>query len=194
MDPTKTLLDTFKEMGPISSFIATALGTAGIAVTTVLLPGLIRSAIASVAALGPMIATAMAAVSTAVASTLGVGALPIIAGIATVAGAVAAITSIKDGEIDYQKGVVVSGGFGSVQLDGKDTFVGDKNGIKAGTNLFGNTAQSTSPSISVNITPLVNEMQAVKAVLVQILNKDSNVYMDGAKVGKGVSMASSKIG
>ena len=194
MDPTKTLLDTFKEMGPISSFIATALGTAGIAVTTVLLPGLIRSAIASVAALGPMIATAMAAVSTAVASTLGVGALPIIAGIATVAGAVAAITSIKDGEIDYQKGVVVSGGFGSVQLDGKDTFVGDKNGIKAGTNLFGNTAQSTSPSISVNITPLVNEMQAVKAVLVQILNKDSNVYLDGAKVGRGISMASSKIG
>ena len=68
------------------------------------------------------------------------------------------------------------------------------NEMQAGTNLFGNTAQSTSPSISVNITPLVNEMQAVKAVLVQILNKDSNVYMDGAKVGKGVAMASSKIG
>lgn len=104
------------------------------------------------------------------------------------------ISSIKDGVIDPNKGVVVSGGFGSVQLDEKDTFVGDKNGIKAGTNLFGNTAPSTSPSISVNIAPLVNEMQAVKAVLVQMLNKDSNVYLDGAKVGKGVSMASSKIG
>lgn len=104
------------------------------------------------------------------------------------------ISSIKDGVIDPNKGVVVSGGFGSVQLNEKDTFVGDKNGIKAGTNLFGNTAQSASPSISVNMAPLVNEMQAVKAVLVQMLNKDSNVYLDGAKVGKGVSMASSKIG
>ena len=37
-------------------------------------------------------------------------------------------------------------------------------------------------------------MQAVKAVLVQMLNKDTNVYLDGAKVGKGVTMASSKIG
>jgi hypothetical protein len=104
------------------------------------------------------------------------------------------IDSMKDGKIDYQKGVVVSGGFGSVQLNEKDTFVGDKNGIKAGTNLFGNTAQSTSPSISVDIAPLVNEMQAVKAVLVQMLNKDTNVYLDGAQVGKGINMARTKIG
>jgi hypothetical protein len=76
---------------------------------------------------------------------------------------------------------------GAIQLNNKDTVI-------AGTNLFGNTAQSTSPSISVDIAPLVNEMQAVKAVLVQILNKDSNVYMDGAKVGKGINMARTKIG
>jgi hypothetical protein len=104
------------------------------------------------------------------------------------------ISSIKDGVIDPNKGVVVSGGFGSVQLDEKDTFVGDKNGIKAGTNLFGNTAQSTSPSISIDIAPLVSEMQAVKAVMIQILNKDSNVYLDGALVGKGINMARTKIG
>jgi hypothetical protein len=76
---------------------------------------------------------------------------------------------------------------GAIQLNNKDTVI-------AGTNLFGNTAQSPSPSISVDIAPLVNEMQAVKAVLVQILNKDSNVYMDGAKVGKGINMARTKIG
>ena len=105
---------------------------------------------------------------------------------------------------------------GAIQLNNKDTVIAGTNlfdggtqptspsvsmnmaplvnEMQAGTNLFGNTAQSTSPSISVNITPLVNEMQAVKAVLVQILNKDSNVYLDGAKVGRGISMASSKIG
>jgi hypothetical protein len=62
----------------------------------------------------------------------------------------------------------------------------------AGDNLA--VSPNLSPSISVNIAPLVNEMQAVKAVLVQMLNKDSNVYLDGAKVGRGISMASSKIG
>jgi hypothetical protein len=66
--------------------------------------------------------------------------------------------------------------------------------IMGGTNLLGNAAQTTSPSISPNMAPLINEMQAVKAVLVQMLNKDSNVYLDGAKVGRGISMASSKIG
>lgn len=76
---------------------------------------------------------------------------------------------------------------GAIQLNNKDTVI-------AGTNLFDGTTQATSPSVSINITPLVNEMQAVKAVLVQILNKDSSVYLDGAKVGKGVAMASSKIG
>ena len=76
---------------------------------------------------------------------------------------------------------------GAIQLNNKDTVI-------AGTNLFDGGTQPTSPPVSMNMAPLVNEMQAVKAVLVQILNKDSNVYMDGAKVGRGISMASSKIG
>jgi hypothetical protein len=137
------------------------------------------------------IASAVAKITGASATTLGVA-----AGIAALAGAgaYAYLTSIKDGVIDPKKGVVVSGGFGSVQLDEKDTFVGDKNGIKAGTNLFGNTAQSTSPSISIDMAPLVNEMQAVKAVLVQMLNKDTNVYLDGALIGKGINQAKTKIG
>ena len=76
---------------------------------------------------------------------------------------------------------------GAIQLNNKDTVI-------AGTNLFDGTAQATSPSVSINIAPLVNEMQAVKAVLVQMLNKDTNVYLDGALVGKGINMAKTKIG
>ena len=160
-----------------------------------IMPVLKGIGVAILAVLSPLIATAAAAAFISLASIPVVG--PVLATAAAL-GAVSLLkkqsTPIKDGVIDPNKGVVVSGGFGSVQLDEKDTFIGDKNGIKAGTNLFGNTTQTTSPSISVNITPLVNEMQAVKAVLVQILNKDSSVYLDGAKVGKGVAMASSKIG
>jgi hypothetical protein len=138
------------------------------------------------------IASAVAKITGASATTLGYA-----AAIATTAGLAAYgyLTSIKDGVIDPNKGVVVSGGFGSVQLNEKDTFVGDKNGIKAGTNLFGNTAQSiTSPTITVDTAPLANEIQALKAVMVQILNKNTNISLDGRVLNKGLDQVKSKIG
>ena len=138
------------------------------------------------------IASAVAKITGASATTLGYA-----AAIAATAGLAAYgyLTSIKDGIIDPNKGVVVSGGFGSVQLNEKDTFVGDKNGIKAGTNLFGNTAQSiTSPTITVDTAPLANEIQALKAVMVQILNKNTNISLDGRVLNKGLDQVKSKIG
>jgi hypothetical protein len=132
------------------------------------------------------------AMGTNAATTFGIG---VAVAVAAAAAGIAAIKSIKDGVIDPNKGVVVSGGFGSVQLNEKDTFVGDKNGIKAGTNLFGNTAQSiTSPTITINTDPLAREMQAVTKALEKLFDKDSNVYLDGALIGKGIKQASSKIG
>jgi hypothetical protein len=68
-----------------------------------------------------------------------------LAGVAT-AGLISMVgkaSSMKDGVIDPKKGPVVSGGFGSVQLDPKDQIV-------AGTNLMpngGGRAQQQSPSI-----------------------------------------------
>jgi hypothetical protein len=147
--------------------------------------------------------TAAGAISTASALTLGLGIASIVGGILMGIGAMKSASqnagnnakSIKDGVIDPNKGVVVSGGFGSVQLDEKDTFVGDKNGIKAGTNLFGNTAQSiTSPTITVDTAPLANEIQALKAVMVQILNKNTNISLDGRVLNKGLDQVKSKIG
>ena len=184
MDPTKTLLDTFKEMGPVASFIATALGAAGIAVATVLLPGLISSAGAAIMALGPMIATAMAAMSTAIASTLGVGAIPIIAGIAAVAGTIAAVTSISDGIVDPKGGLVVSGEKGTFKLNENDSIV-------AGTNL-NKISNSTSSSTSINLTPLVERMAAVENLLTKILTKEGSVYLDGTKVGTAMAMSTYK--
>ena len=150
----------FKEMGPIASFIAAALGTASVAVTGVLLPGLIKSAAAALMALGPMIATAMAAVSTAIASTLGVGAVPIIAGIAAVAGTVAAITSISDGVINPDGGLMVSGPKGSISLDPNDSIV-------AGTNLFG--GESTGG----DNTELISIIKEQNALLKQLVASTS---------------------
>lgn len=152
---------------------------------------LIRQGIIMLKNLGTAILEAVAKVTGASAATLGIA-----AGIAAVSGAAAyAFLNSKKGNDIISPGNKTSGfggrtlfgPEGAIQLNNKDTVI-------AGTNLFDGTAQATSPSVSINMAPLVNEMQAVKAVLVQILNKDSNVYMDGAKVGKGVAMASSKIG
>ena len=183
LDPTKSLADTFKEMGPVASFIAAALGAAGIAVATVLLPGLISSAGAAIMALGPMIATAMAAMSTAIASTLGVGAIPIIAGIAAVAGTIAAVTSINDGIIDPKGGLVVSGEKGTYKLNENDSIV-------AGTDLNKNkSSSSSSSSTQLNLNPLVERIN----VLIDAVKAGGNVYLDATKVGTAMSVGTYKV-
>jgi hypothetical protein len=184
LDPTKSLADTFKEMGPIASFIATALGAAGIAVATVLLPGLVSSAAAAVMALGPMIATAMAAMSAAIASTLGVGAVPIIAGIAAVAGTIAAITSISDGIVDPKGGLVVSGEKGTYKLDENDSIVAgtDLNKSKKSTS----TSSTSSPQI--DLSPLMERIN----VLIDAVKAGGSVYLDGTKVGTAMAMSTYK--
>jgi hypothetical protein len=185
MDPTKTLLDTFKEMGPVASFIATALGAAGIAVATVLLPGLISSAAAAVMALGPMIATAMAAMSTAIAGTLGVGAIPIIAGIAAVAGTIAAVTSLSDGIVDPKGGLVVSGEKGTYKLDENDSIV-------AGTDLNKSkksTSMSSTSSPQIDLSPLMERIN----VLIDAVKAGGDVYLDATKVGTAMNVGTYKV-
>jgi hypothetical protein len=185
LDPTKSLADTFKEMGPVASFIAAALGAAGIAVATVLLPGLISSAGAAIAALGPMIATAMAAMSTAIASTLGVGAIPIIAGIAAVAGTIAAVTSISDGIVDPKGGLVVSGEKGTYKLDENDSIV-------AGTDINKpkkSTSMSPPSSPSIDLSPLMERIN----VLIDAVKAGGDVYLDATKVGTAMNVGTYKV-
>jgi hypothetical protein len=185
LDPTKSLADTFKEIGPVASFIAAALGAAGIAVATVLLPGLISSAGAAIMALGPMIATAMAAMSTAIASTLGVGAIPIIAGIAAVAGTIAAVTSISDGIVDPKGGLVVSGEKGTYKLDENDSIV-------AGTDLNKpkkSTSTSSTSSPQIDLSPLMERIN----VLIDAVKAGGDVYLDATKVGTAMNVGTYKV-
>ena len=184
IDPTKTLLDTFKDMGPVASFIATALGAAGIAITAVLLPGLIRSAAAALIALGPLIATAMATMSTAIAGTLGVGAIPIIAGIAAVAGTIAAVTSLSDGIVDSKGGLVVSGEKGTYKLDENDSIV-------AGTDLNKSKKSTSMPSPppSIDFSPLMERIN----VLIDAVKAGGDVYLDATKVGTAMNVGTYKV-
>jgi hypothetical protein len=80
---------------------------------------------------------------------------------------------------------------GAIALNDKDTVI-------AGTSLFdsggGKMESSSNNNTSINITPLIERMSAVENVLIQILNKEGDVYIDGAKVGKTVALATSKMG
>jgi len=80
---------------------------------------------------------------------------------------------------------------GAIALNNKDTVI-------AGTNLFDGGKEkmeaSQNNNISINITPLIERMSAVENVLIQILNKEGDVYIDGAKVGKTVALATSRLG
>jgi len=62
----------------------------------------------------------------------------IVAGLAVVGAAIAGFSMMKDGEIDPSKGPIMTGEFGSVQLDPNDkAMYGADGNIKVGTNLLG---------------------------------------------------------
>lgn len=111
---------------------------------------------------------------------------------AAVSGGMALYSKMQDGIIDPSKGPILSGGFGSVQLDPKDKAMYGADGtIKVGTNLGGdNKGRSQSPTI--DMSGVINELASVKAVLNQILAKEGVVYMDSTKVGTAMTVGTYK--
>jgi hypothetical protein len=111
-----------------------------------------------------------------------------LAGLAIAAGVGLVVYSqMKDGVIDPKKGPIVSGEFGTVQLNPNDQIV-------AGTDLAGSKKPKGGGSQpSIDITPMVQELQAVKAVLGQILAKDTTVKMDSNKVGQSHNIGAVKV-
>jgi hypothetical protein len=185
-DPTKSLMDSFKEMGPLVSGIATALTIAGIAVTASLVPGLIRAGAAALMALPTMIGNAVAAISAASATTLGIGTIAIIGGIVAAVAAMKSASSdaqsIKDGMIDPKGGLVVSGEKGTFKLDPNDSVI-------AGTDL-----NKPNPSLAnnvnpINLDPLIERINA----LISVVEKGGNIYLDGTKVGTAMNVSTYKV-
>ena len=111
-----------------------------------------------------------------------------LAGLAIAAGVGALVYSqMKDGVIDPKKGPIVSGEFGTVQLNPNDQIV-------AGTDLAGTKKPKGGGSQpSIDITPMIQELQAVKSVLNQILIKDNTIKMDSNKVGQAHNIGAVKV-
>jgi hypothetical protein len=148
---------------------------------------LIKQGIIMLKNLGTAILEAVAKVTGASASTLGIA-----AGIAAAAGA-AAYAFLNSKKADdmvspgsgYGKRTLLAPE-GAIQLNDKDTVI-------AGTNLGGKNQSANTPSSpSINLSPLVERMAAVENLLGQILSKEGTVYLDGNKVGTAMAMGTYK--
>ena len=101
-----------------------------------------------------------------------------------------ALNSIKDGEIGGDGGLMVSGAKGTTKLDSEDTFVGNKNGVVAGTDLFGNKNEAGgAPQINLAVlsAPLNTMIAEIKALRADMASGKIAVHMDGAKVTSGIT-------
>ena len=180
---------------PLVESFASLLGNAELmygviaALAAVKLGGLVTSIMGLASSLA---AAGVGASATANALTLGVASVAIIGGIALVAAAVGRaknkakkeaeeIKSIKDGVIDAQGGLMVSGPKGSISLDREDTIVANKNGVIAGTSLGGNGAANA-------------EMLSRLDRLISATEKGSQITMDGNLVGKSIANNTSALG
>lgn len=146
--------------------------------------------------LAQSIGKAAAEFAAATAATLGIGTIPLLALAATAAAGVGALvySQMKDGIIDPKKGPIMTGEFGTVQLDPNDKAMYGADGkIKVGTNLGGG---QSSMSAVVQRNDSSNEIRQMreenKQLLTALLNKSSDVYMDSNKVGKSLVLGSQK--
>ena len=189
-DPTTSLKDLFAEMGPLTAGIAVALGIAGAAVLGSLVPGLIRAGIAAAAQLPAMISMAVAAITSASAMTLGIGAIAIIGGIT------AAVMAMKSAQ---KAGDVLSPADGKTQVSTKegglfelspnDDLVAAPGAAKA---MAGGAAGTPSINLAVLSAPLNAMISEIKGLRADMAAGKISVHMDGAKVTAGVSNQVSK--
>ena len=140
----------------------------------------------------------------AIRSAIAVAGIPIIGPVLAV-GAIAA--AVAGGMALYNKfkgNDVVSGGYGkrtlmapegAIALNDKDTVIAgtDLGGKNKSKNNASEASSQTNTASSIDITPLIDKMAAVEGLLSQILQKETNIYMDSTKVGTGFAMSTSKI-
>ena len=122
-------------------------------------------------------AIAAADIAASVAKTFGAAAVPIILGTTAAIGAITAMV-MKDGEIDPKKGPILSGDFGSVQLDPRDKAMYGADGtIKVGTDLLKETTPSkinTYNNTSTATTTIAQDNSALIAEIRSMRNELNN--------------------
>jgi hypothetical protein len=101
---------------------------------------------------------------------------------------------MKDGIIDPKKGPVMTGDFGSVQLDPNDKAMYGADGkIKVGTNLGGGQSTMSAAARRSDTSNEIKQMrQENRQLLTALLNKSTDIYMSSNKVGTSVVLGAQK--
>ena len=220
-DPSKSLQETFAEMGPVTSGMAVAFGIIGAAILGSMVPGLITSAATAVGLAISMAATAVASIASASAMTLGIGIIAIVAGIAV------AVMAMKSAKADVA-GDMMSPADGKTTISTKegglfnmspnDDIVAAPGAIDmmnntsatAGTGemstspfgaigsalggLFGGGDNSSGGDGSSNKGVSMEDTNKLLKQLITAVNAGGDVFLDGNKVGKSLALATSDMG
>jgi hypothetical protein len=153
--------------------------------------GILRNIGQLVIQLGVQMGLMGAAMATNAAVTLGIGVAIAVAAAAAGYAAIKSMTADDAISPGYGKRTMLSPE-GAIQFNDQDTIV-------AGTNLFGGGEEKGQPqSVSsvINISPLVEEMQGLRAEvvsLIQVIKQGGHVYMDTNKVGKALKLGNFSI-
>jgi|TARA_R110000823_G_scaffold279248_1_gene397563 hypothetical protein len=211
-DPTKSLQETFAEMGPVTAGMAVAFGIIGAAILGSMVPGLITSAASAIGLAISMAATAVASIASASALTLGIGIVAIVAGIAVAVMAMKSATKdVGDMMIPSEGQTTVSTKEGGIfNLSPNDDLVAAPGAIDmmnntSATSDVGNMASPTSTQTSSSSPGGNNSSSSEGNVigidtnkllkqLIEAVNAGGDVYLDGNKVGKSLAIATSNMG
>ena len=153
-------------------------------------------------------AGAIASLTTASASTLGIGIAPILAALGIAVAAFSTYMALKDGHIDSDGGLLVSGKKGTYQLDKNDSVIagtdlmGDravKSDGSKGSILMGDGAvksDGSKGSISFNSDSIVNELKRIEAMLQNTYEVQANIEkgIKASGVGSAIFMDSTHVG
>ena len=118
---------------------------------------------------GELAGAAISAVTLESALTLGLGAIGIVAGIATALYAMNDAKTMHDGIVGPGAKILFTGDEGAIKLNDNDTVI-------AGTNLGGGN----------NNAEMISAINDLHATIKSNSNKSSNVYLDGTKVSKSL--------
>lgn len=153
--------------------------------------------------LGISSATAVANVASAEALSFGAATLPIIAGIGAVVGTIMALKSksMDDGVVGPSGKILYTDKEGAIKLNDNDTIVAgtdlhSSDSITSSNNstVTNNTSDNKSISnINIDLTPMIQAINAVKQSVDRLANKENGIYIDGKKVGSTLVQGSYKV-
>ena len=192
----KAITKVADALTPVLELFASLASNAGILYTAIAAIGAISLArtVGSLVTMGlTLAASATAAGALGSAISFGLAGAVIAAAIYGIGSAIASATSTAKGAQTVQDGITGPGNgpFRITDKFGATAITDTRDGIAVSPNIRRTSGETRTASM--DITPMISELQAVKDVLGKILTKEGNIKIDSNKAGTAFSIGSSKL-